>query len=171
VQGKHIAFVGDRGNRGYPVPFILPPQNTWIWIKAKYLCNTARFGTFYGGNDTKDKLWLTGASKAKLTETPLPCLLALPKFIAEFLGKQGGACLPHKLQNIVSDHINGGELQSHQTNGNLYWIGALPQHRGEMTEQASATLGHQNWHCARTRSLLSGASCAPIQPWGRKHNT
>ncbi len=25
VQGKHIAFVRDRGNRCYPVPFILPP--------------------------------------------------------------------------------------------------------------------------------------------------
>ncbi len=111
MQGTHIAFVGDRGNRRYPVPFILPPQNAWIWAKAKYLGNTGRFGTFYSDEDNKDKLWLAGACKAKLTETPLPCLLALPTFVAEFLGKPWGACLPHKLQKFVSDHINGWKLQ------------------------------------------------------------
>jgi hypothetical protein len=111
VQGKHIAFIGDRGNGRYPVPFILPPQNVWIWAKAKYLHGTARFGTFYSDEDNKDKLWLTGASEAKLTETPLSHLLALPTFVAEFLGKQGGACLQHKLQKFMSDHIDGWELQ------------------------------------------------------------
>jgi hypothetical protein len=30
VQGKYIGFIGDRGNGRYPVPFILPPQNTWL---------------------------------------------------------------------------------------------------------------------------------------------
>ncbi len=43
VQGKHIALVGGCSNGCYPVPFILPPQNAWIWTKAKYLCDTARF--------------------------------------------------------------------------------------------------------------------------------
>ncbi len=52
-----------------------------------------------------------GASKAELTETPLQRLLVLPTFIAEFLRKQGGACLPHKLSKFVSDHIDGGESQ------------------------------------------------------------
>jgi hypothetical protein len=110
VQGKHIAFVGDHSNGRNLVPFVLPPQNSWVWTKAKYLHDTARFGTFYD-EDNKDKLWLTGASKVKLTEILLPRLLALPTFVAEFLGKQGGACLPHKLQKVVSDHIDGGELQ------------------------------------------------------------
>jgi hypothetical protein len=90
---------------------VLPPKNAWIRTKAKYLCYTARFGTFYDNKDNKDKLWLKGASKAELTETPLPCLLALLTFVAEFLRKQGRACLPHKLQKIVSDHINRGGLQ------------------------------------------------------------
>ncbi len=90
VQGKHIAFVGDHSNRCYPVPFILPPQNAWVWMKAKYLRDTVRFGTFNDNKDNKDKLWLTGASKAELTETPLPRLLALPTIVAEFLRKLGG---------------------------------------------------------------------------------
>ena len=33
VQGKQIGFIGDRVNGRYPVPFILPPQNAWIWQK------------------------------------------------------------------------------------------------------------------------------------------
>ncbi len=85
MQGKHIAFVGDHSNRRYSVPFILPPQNTWVWMKAKSLCNTTRFGTFYNDKGNKDKLWLMGASKAELTETPLPRLLVLPTFIVRFL--------------------------------------------------------------------------------------
>jgi hypothetical protein len=43
VQGKHIALVGGRSSGRYPVPFILPPQNAWIWTKAKYLHDTTRF--------------------------------------------------------------------------------------------------------------------------------
>ncbi len=111
VQGKHIAFVGDRSNGHYPVPFIPPQKNVWVWKKAKYLCNTSRFGTFYDNEDNRDKLWLAGASEAELMETLLPCLLVLPTFITAFLGKQGGPCLAHKLQKFVSDHIGGGELQ------------------------------------------------------------
>jgi hypothetical protein len=33
VQGKHIGFIGDRGNGRHPVPFLLPHQNTWMWQK------------------------------------------------------------------------------------------------------------------------------------------
>ncbi len=61
--------------------------------------------------NNKDKLWLTGADDDVLTEAPLPWLLALPTFVAEFLGKQEGACLPHKLRKFVSEYINGGESQ------------------------------------------------------------
>ncbi len=111
MQGKHIAFVGDRGNGRYPVPFILPPQNAWTWTKAKYLHNTARFGEHYNDNDNQDKLWITGASKANLSKTVLLCLLALPTFVAEFQGKQGRTCLLHKFRKFVSDHINGRESQ------------------------------------------------------------
>ncbi len=108
-----------------PLPSWLLPLHCRKAAAAKLLPqsglhNTARFGTVYGGNDTKDKLWLTGASKAKLTETPLSCLLALPTFIAEFLGKQGGARLPHKLQKLCLTTSTGGNGRSCQTNGNLY---------------------------------------------------
>ncbi len=81
VQGN-IGFIGDRGNGQYLVPFILPPQNRWAWLKTKYLHDTAAFGTFYADNDNRDKLWVTGANAADHTEAPLPCLLTLPTFVA-----------------------------------------------------------------------------------------
>jgi hypothetical protein len=170
VQGKHILFWGDRGNGRYPVPFILPPQNAWIWAKAKYLCNTTRFGTFYGNKENKDKLWLTGASKAKLTETLLPCLLALPTFIAEFLGKRGGHVSHTNCKKLCLTTLTGGNCRSRQPSSNSYWIGNSLQCDGEMTKQASLTLGHQNQHCAGICRSSSSASCALMQPWGRNRD-
>jgi hypothetical protein len=111
IQGKQIGFVGDQGNGRYPVPFLLPERNLWTWLKTRYLQNTASFGMFYADEANKDKLWLTGAGDKELTEAPLPRLLSPPTFVAEFLGKQGGACLPHKLRQFISDHIHGGESQ------------------------------------------------------------
>ncbi len=83
----------------------------WAWLKTKYLRNTAGFGNFYTDEDNRDKLWMTGTNNEDLIEALLPRLLALPTFVTEFLGQQGGACLPHKLRKLVSEHINGGELQ------------------------------------------------------------
>ncbi len=53
-----------------------------------------------------DGLW-----NDNLTEAPLSRLLALPTFVAEFLGKQERACFPHKLRKFVLKHIDGGESQ------------------------------------------------------------
>ncbi len=33
VQWKQIGFIKDQGNGCHPVPFILPPQNSWAWQK------------------------------------------------------------------------------------------------------------------------------------------
>jgi hypothetical protein len=110
VQGKQIAFVRDQGNGHHPVPFILPSQNSWTWAKVRYLRDTARSSKFYKHTDNQDKLWVTGAADDELTEQQLPRPLAVPMFVAEFLVKKGGACLPHNLQNFVTTHIDGGGL-------------------------------------------------------------
>jgi hypothetical protein len=111
VQGKQIAFVGEQGNGRYPVPFILPPQNSWTWTKTCYLRDTARFGKFYCHANNQDKLWVTGATEYELTDQQLLRFLALPTFVAEFLVQQGGVCLPHNLRNFVTTHIDGGDSQ------------------------------------------------------------
>ncbi len=76
--------------------------------KTRYLQDTASFVAFYADENNKDKLWLTGADNDKLTEAPLSWLLALPTFVMEFLGKQEGACLPHKLCKFVRSTSTGG---------------------------------------------------------------
>jgi hypothetical protein len=111
VQGKQIVFVGDRGNVRQPIPFILPPQNSWTWARIRYLSDTARFGEYYRQVDNQDKLWKIGAPDNELTKQQLPRLLALPTFVAKFLVQQRGACLPHNLRMFIKTHINGGDSQ------------------------------------------------------------
>jgi hypothetical protein len=72
VQGKQIAFVGDRINGRQPIPFILPPQNSWTWAQVRYLNNTALYGEYYRQEGNRDKLWITGATEADLVEVQLP---------------------------------------------------------------------------------------------------
>jgi hypothetical protein len=111
VQGKEIAFVGNRINGCEPIPFILPPQNSWTWARVRYLNNTALYGEYYGQEGNRDKLWITGATEADLVEAQLPRMLALPTLLAEFVVLQGGACLPHTLRTFVTTQIDGGMSQ------------------------------------------------------------
>ncbi len=112
VQGKQIGFVGDRGIGRHPPSLSSSLRKTCgHGKKTRYLQDTASFVAFYADENNKDKLLLTGADDDELTEAPLPRLLALPTFVAEFLGKQEGACIPHKLRKFVLEHINEGESQ------------------------------------------------------------
>jgi hypothetical protein len=112
VQGKQIGFIRDRMNGRCPVPFILPPVNTWSWQKTQYVNDTARFTTHYESMENADKRWSprVGEGEQGVIEAPLPRLLALPKFVAQFLCGQGGTCLPHKLRTHICDRIDSGEF-------------------------------------------------------------
>ena len=74
VQGKQIGFIGDRMNGRCPVPFILPPVNTWAWQKTRCDNTTARFTTHYKSGENADKLWAPGVGEGELgiIEAPLP---------------------------------------------------------------------------------------------------
>jgi hypothetical protein len=111
VQGKQIAFVGDRSHCRQPIPFILPPQNSWTWARVRYLANTTQYLEHYAQEAHRDKLWTTGAGEDDLVEIQLPRLLLLPTLVAEFVVQQGGACLPHTLRAFVTDYINSGKSQ------------------------------------------------------------
>jgi hypothetical protein len=118
VQGKYIGFNGDQGNGGYPIPFILPPQNLGVWLKTEYLHDTASFETFHMDEDNRDKLWMMGANNKHLTKAPLPCLLALPTFVAEILGQQGGHAFHTNYANLYQNTSTEGSRRSGQQNGN-----------------------------------------------------
>jgi hypothetical protein len=74
MQGKQIALVGNQGSGRQPIPFVLPPQNSWTWAKIRYLPDTARarYGEHYCQSKHQDKLWVTGALEDELSELPLP---------------------------------------------------------------------------------------------------
>jgi hypothetical protein len=52
-----------------------------------------------------------GAGENDLTEKQLPRLLALPTVVAEFIAKQGGACLPHTMMAFITAHIDAVTAQ------------------------------------------------------------
>ena len=108
VQGKYIGHIGDRGNGRYPVPFILPTQNTWVWPWVKHVTNKAVFENHFVDKNNWEHLWTTGANKNKdnLTEKLLPQLLALPSFFAEYIQTQGGTCLPHSLYLYIREPLD-----------------------------------------------------------------
>jgi hypothetical protein len=134
VQGKYISFIGDRGNGRYPVPFILPPQNTWAWAKVKYLNDSAAFEGHFEDQGNWDKLWTTEASDYTLTEKTLPRLLALPTFIAEYIHSQGGSCLPHSLHTYIKYHLNGEtQIEPERWRLVLDWCMAAAQEKNEMS--------------------------------------
>jgi hypothetical protein len=66
VQGKQIAFVGDRGNSQQPISFVLPPQNLWTWARARYLANTMQLLEHYALDKNWDMLWATGQGRQTL---------------------------------------------------------------------------------------------------------
>jgi hypothetical protein len=72
VQGKQIAFVGERINGRQPIPFILPPQNSWAWAQVRYLNNTALYGEYYSQEENKERLWNIRATEEDLVEMQLP---------------------------------------------------------------------------------------------------
>ena len=134
VQGKYIGFIGDRGNGRYPVPFILPPQNTWAWAKVKYLSDSAAFEDHFEDQGNWEKLWTTEAGDDTLTERTMPRLLALPTFIAEYIHSQGGSCLPHSLHTYIKDHLNGGtQVEPGRWRLILDWCIAAAQEKNEMS--------------------------------------
>ena len=76
-----------------------------------------------------------GSSIDSLKEALLPCLLALPTFIVEFINSQGGACLPHKLYSFIQDHIQNGETQieCHKWSLIVNWCIAASQEKNEVS--------------------------------------
>ena len=81
--------------------------------------------------ENRDKLWSTGGGEQDLTEAPLPCLLALPTFVAEFLGKLGGLCLPYQLQTFITGKIDeeGSQISHEKWQLLLEWCIAASQEK------------------------------------------
>jgi hypothetical protein len=98
---------------------IHPPSPKLVGVaQTKYLRDTAAFGSFYADEDNRDKHWVMGANNNALTEAPLPCLLAPPTFVVEFLGKQWGHASHTNYANLYQNTLMEGNHRSSQQNGN-----------------------------------------------------
>ena len=58
LQGKFVAFVGDRLARKDPTPIVLPPQKTWSWETRTVLTNAVALAAYYEEDPScRGKLW------------------------------------------------------------------------------------------------------------------
>jgi hypothetical protein len=82
LQGKIIGFHGDRSKYAAPVPFVLPPDNTWKWNdKVKIKKDPVAWATFTAEAVNKQCFWEpTGAT----ADTALPRMIALPALVAKY---------------------------------------------------------------------------------------
>jgi hypothetical protein len=55
---------------------------------------------------------VNGGGGHDVAKAALPRLLALPTFVAEFLVKQGGSCLPYQLRQFIEEKIDTGGEQA-----------------------------------------------------------
>ncbi len=58
LQGKFVAFVGDRSARKDPTSIVLPPQKTWSWETRMVSTNAVALAAYYEEDPSCwGKLW------------------------------------------------------------------------------------------------------------------
>jgi hypothetical protein len=82
LQGKVIAFVGDRTTFGQPHPVALPERNAWEWKTAAMVNDPVRATTFFSVPGREKEFWRPeGVATAPVA---LPRLLLLPTPLAAY---------------------------------------------------------------------------------------
>jgi hypothetical protein len=62
LQDRQVAFSGDRGPGRLPFPVLLPPNNSWSWVKARAYFNTVTFTEFYEDEASGNQMWTPGVA-------------------------------------------------------------------------------------------------------------
>mmetsp|Transcript_28917 Transcript_28917/g.61069 ORF Transcript_28917/g.61069 Transcript_28917/m.61069 type:complete len:140 (+) Transcript_28917:837-1256(+) len=90
LNGKAIAFLGDRTQFRTPMPVLLPVQKPWEWTAEKIAGDAAQFATHFGDEANKIKFWKSGG-ESESDNVSAPCLLSLPTRFLRFC-EQGDGC-------------------------------------------------------------------------------
>jgi hypothetical protein len=86
VQGKPIAFIGDRTRFGEPRPVIPPVEATWNWKAVTVNEDTALWAAHQSIDGNEGKLWTnTGGLAAEIS---MPRLVFLPAVVASFVAQK-----------------------------------------------------------------------------------
>jgi hypothetical protein len=105
IQGKIIAFVGDRTERSNPVPILLPQSKAWEWKQAEISMDIDAMTAHYTGNPDKwGKLW-TPAQDADNEEVQVPRLLHISLALVALMKEKGGQSTPGDVLQLVMEQF------------------------------------------------------------------
>ena len=82
LNGKIIAFHGERSQNGDPMPVLPPPKALWEWKEVQVVNNDALWAAWLANPGNEHKLW--DAPAANRTAVSLPKGLWLPPVLAQF---------------------------------------------------------------------------------------
>jgi hypothetical protein len=109
VQGKPIAFLGDRTRFGEPRPIIPPAESTWNWKTVTVNEDAAAWATHQSLDENEGKLWASAGGLA--AEVSMPRLVYLPSVVAKFVATKPRTAwevhqfLDEKVQQDESDIV------------------------------------------------------------------
>ncbi len=108
LQGKFVAFVGDRSARKGPTPIVLPPQKTWSWETRMVSTNAVALAAYYEEDPShREKLWTPDqATSGEWTPVKTPLLLAVPLVLFQAMIAEGKPLMPHEIHGLTTAIIN-----------------------------------------------------------------
>jgi hypothetical protein len=108
LQGKFVAFVGDRSARKDPTPIVLPPQKTWSWETRMVSTNTVALAAYYEEDPScRGKLWMPDqATSGEWTPVKASLLLAVPLVLFQAMRTKGKPLMPHEFHGLTTAIIS-----------------------------------------------------------------
>ena len=111
LQGRIIAFVGDRTPTREPTPILLPQRKTWEWVKETVSSDGPAMFKFYDDDPSRaGTLWKGEGGDGAKEEVHAPRLLSIPLWLLDRIRQEGRALMPHEILRIVTNHV--GEVNT-----------------------------------------------------------
>ena len=86
VMGRDVAFIGDRTERGAPLPVLLKPDQPWQWPSVKVSLDALDFqGHFEAATDEEKLDMWSPQDQSGVKSEKLPRLLLLPLWLVDWL--------------------------------------------------------------------------------------
>jgi hypothetical protein len=128
VNGKPIAFIGDRTSFGEPRLVISPTQATWTWKAVTVSEDEAAWATHQGDEGNKGKLWKqVGGIVATFS---MPRLVFLPSVVAQFVTETPrSAWEVHQFLNEISQ-ADGATVEAEDVADLKKWLLTVGQEAG-----------------------------------------
>ncbi len=108
LQGKFVAFVGDRSARKDPTPIVLPPQKLWSWETRTVSTNAMALAAYYEEDTScRGELWMPDqATFGEWMPMKAPLLLAVPLVLFQAMRAKGKPLMPHEIHGLTTAIIN-----------------------------------------------------------------